>query len=395
MRLRLFVLLYCFFSTGTHAATPPDFTGREYAEAMLLLNPNDFDTRLAAKSIRRVIAGRQNIVDLLAEVTWTGCSGKRMMDPDTLAWLAKALGTTKQARYAGLLDYCLSKVSDQKILKYMKEARAGLEGATTNAFVGGNMDLIELRARLLKQGPITPPSLVAMHFAGIREGQSLDEVYSTVGVPNDVSGINLPGKKVGAIPVRIRLTDDMLVLGYNGVGAARFFYEEEKANWILLEAKSEKGLIWSSQSGSLETFYALIDQGDASDLKEVVRRLSKNKMIERSLLDRVAERIYQSRSETDGATADALAHLCHVIEKTKDGRYKPVLLKVAESAETSTLRKHAGKSADALPETADEKFVPSPVARVIRPKVANKAAGTDSVNNTKKSEEPSFPTAGD
>jgi hypothetical protein len=118
-------------------------------------------------------------------------------------------------------------------------------------------------------------------------------------------------------------------------------------------------------------------------------------VIERPLLDRVAERIYQSRSETDGATADGLAHLCHVLEKTKEGRYKPVLLKVAESAETSTLRKHAGRSADNLPETTDEKFIPNPVARVTRPKVVHKDAGTDSVTNAKKSEKQSFPTAGD
>ena len=168
VKLKLFVLLCCFLSAGAQAATPPEFTGREYAEAMLLLNSDDFDTRLAAKSIRRVMAGRQNIVDLLAEVAWTGCVGKRKMDPDTLAWLAKALGTSKQARYAELLDYCQTQVSDPKILKYIKESRDGLVGPTTPAFVGGKMDLAALRAQLLTQSQNNSARPVAM--GGGREG---------------------------------------------------------------------------------------------------------------------------------------------------------------------------------------------------------------------------------
>src|SRR5260221_7820126 len=198
MRLRLFALLPCFFVAAPSTALPQELTGREHAHAMLLLSQSDNAVKLAAWSLYHVGSRRQDIFDLLAEVTWTGCSGNRTMDADTLSWLGKTLGNTAQSRYAGLLDYCLSTIKDEKTKKYMKQARDKIAGPpASNTFEGGKMDLGEMRARVAKQGDAVLRPRLADKFADLREGQEIEEVYSTLGPPNEVSRSSIPGGSVG------------------------------------------------------------------------------------------------------------------------------------------------------------------------------------------------------
>jgi hypothetical protein len=359
MRPRLFAVLFCFFMSAANATSPQEFTGREYAEAMLLLSPSDYNIRLAAKSIRHFNDGRQNILDLLAEVTWTACAGKRKIDPDTLSWFAKYLASTKQARYAALLDYCLASVTDVKTLKHLKQARESLEGTATSSFEGGKMDLEVLRANLAKKGKTTPRPELAKQFNELRNGQRLEDIYTAFGTPNEVSAVNVKGKKVG-FGVTVQLTDDMIVFGYNTLGTIRFVYNTPKDDWLLADAQDDNGLFWNRSAGRFGTFSELITNGDETDLREVLKRLSRQKDIDRTTLDQIAERIYRSRGNKSDEMADVLARLCHIIGNSRDGRYKQVLLDVSDTAEDRTLRKHAGKAAKNLRETTEEKFVPAP-----------------------------------
>lgn len=358
MKRWMIVVLSCLFTATVNAVTPRELTGREYSETRLLLSQTDFEVRLAAKSLYRLGSNRQSILDLAAEVTWTACSGNRTMDPDTLSWLAKALGRSRQARYAALLDYCLASTTDKKIVKYLTEAKASLEGTATGSFEGGKMDLGQMRDRSAKRGGSTSGHQAAKQFDELRKDRSLDEIYSMFGTPDDVSGVNVQGRKVGHI-VNVRTSGDMIVFEYNSLGTIRFVYDEAKSNWLLSEAKSDRGLIWARQGGRFVTFDELITEGDEPQLRDVVRQLQKRYPIERATLDRVADRIYQSHLDPDDALADTLAHLCRILAKSGDGRYKPLLLEVSDKAAERTLRKHAGKAANELPDPTDEKYVPS------------------------------------
>ncbi len=367
MRLWHFVVFSCFFMAAANAALPQEYTGREHSEAILLLSQSDFDVRLAAKSLNRLSSNRQDILDLLAEVTRTACSGNRKMNPDTLSWLAKALGNTKQARYAGLLDYCLANVTGKNTIKHLKQARDSLEGTTTDSFEGGKIDLEQMRARLLKKAGPGSLNQVAKRFGEVLKGQSLDEVYSILGTPNDVSGVNVPKGRAGRGSVQIRLSEDMIVFAYSGSGTIRFSFDDakDKNNWLLTEAKSDKGLIWKQLDGKFVTINELIKTdlittGDASELREIVYHLRKQESIGRDILDRSADRIYRSRLEPGEELADALAWLCKIIAKSGDGRYKQLLLEVSNTATNNKLRKYASKAANDLPEDSEEQYVPSP-----------------------------------
>lgn len=358
MRLWHVVLFFCFGMATAQAASPPGLTGREYSETKLLLSQTDFEVRLAAKSLYRLGSNRQSILDLAAEVTWTVCSGNRRMDPDTLSWLAKAIGRSRQARYATLLDYCLASTTDKKIVKYLTEAKASLEGTATSSFEGGKMDLGQMRDRLAKQGGSVSGHQAARQFDALRKDRSLDEVYSMFGTPDDLNGVNVQGRKVGHI-VNVRTSGDMIVFEYNSLGTIRFVYDEAKSNWMLAEAKSDRGLIWARQGGRFVTSDELITEGDEPQLREVVRQLQQRDTLNRETLDRVADRIYQSRLDPDDAMADTLARLCRILAKSGDGRYKQLLLDVSDTAAERTLRKHAGKAANELPDTTEEKYMPS------------------------------------
>jgi hypothetical protein len=360
MRLLLFVLLSCFFMAAPSTALPQEFTGREHAHAMLLLSQSDKDVRLAAWSLYHVGSNRQDIFDLLAEVTWTACSGNRTMDSDTLSWLGKTLGNTKQARYAGLLDFCLSRAKDEKIKKYMKQARDNLAGTTSDFFEGGKIDLREAHARLTRKASLTSRDQISKNFDDLRQGQALEEVYSIFSPPDEVSATVVPGRKVGIPGVAsFRIGSNRLAIGYSELGTIRFSYQEGQTDWKVADAKSVKGLFWSTIDGHFVTVNDQITSGDGLHLREIAWHLVEQDRLEKDILDRVAERIYRSRQEKDELLADGLAWLCRVIAKSGDGRYRQFLLQVSSSAGTSKLRNYASRTASSLKGTPGDSFVPA------------------------------------
>ena len=359
MKVWLVVVLCCSLVPATNAAPPAEIMGREYAETLLLLSQSDFDVRLAAKSLYRAGSERQSMLDLLAEVTWMACAGKRKLHLDAFAWSVKTLGSSEQARYAGLLDFCLANMSDEKSQKYLRQARANLQGTAASLFHGGTLDVAQVRERLQKRSRPRAAGQAESRFDGVHKGQSLNEIYATFGQPDAVSGVNIPGRAIGHGPVQVRTSRDMIVFDYGGLGAVRFAYDEAGADWLVAEATSDKGLYWSNGGGRFGSFDDFVATGDDGDLREVVKLLRKRDRIERSTLDRVADRIYQLRVDPDDDLADTLAWLCRILGDSGDGRYKQMLAEVADSGGDKTLRRHAGKAADRLPKTTEPAYVPT------------------------------------
>jgi len=361
VRLPLLILLSCLFMAAPSTALPQEFTGREHAHATLLLSQSDKDIKLAAWSLYHLGSNRQDILDLLAELTWTACSGNRTMDPDTLSWFGKALGNTKQPRYAGLLDFCLSKAKDEKTKKYLKQARDSLRGTTSDFFEGGKIDLREARARLTKQASLTSRHQISKSFDDLRQGQALEEVYSIPGTPNEVSATVVPGRKVGipGVPGSFWIGSNRLVIGYSELGTIQFSYQEGQTDWKVADAKSAKGLFWSAIDGRFATVNDQIASGDGLHLREIAGYLVEQDKLEKEILDRAAERVYGSRQEKDDQLVDGLAWLCRVVAKSGDGRYRQLLLEVSNSAATSKLRSYASKTAGGLKETPGDSFIPA------------------------------------
>lgn len=253
MRIGCAVLLV-LFSAVALAEPTPKLTGSEHAEVVLLLSDSQFDVRLAAKSLYRLGAGRRDISDLYAETAWATCSGARQLSADTLSWLAKALGHTKEARYAPLLDFCLAKITDKKVVKYFKAARDEITGSTTDAFVGGKLDLHGMRESLMAKSAMAIPADAKTRFLALRGGQSMEDVYTAFGIPDDIRGTKIPRGSAGFMYVHVSVTEDLITLRYEGLGTVRFAYQEgEHGHWVLLNADCDNGPFWSGSEGRFLT----------------------------------------------------------------------------------------------------------------------------------------------
>lgn len=206
MSVRLSLVLFCFASVTANAVVPVSASGREYTETMLLLSDNDFDVRLGAKSLNRKTTKNEILFDVLAELAWSACSGKRKMKPDTLAWLAKSIGNTQDGRYASLVDDCLAKLTEKGPIKYFTEAKTALAGSSTsNPFVGGKLDLDKFRDDIVKNRKKTPPeTMVRTLFEGLKADQALNDVYAKLGAPEKIKAINVPRGKAGFMHVKVK-----------------------------------------------------------------------------------------------------------------------------------------------------------------------------------------------
>lgn len=125
-----------------------EFSGRSHAAAMLLLSDSDQSVKLAGKSLYWFGSDERELLDVFGEVVWSACSGKRQMDADALAWLAKGIAKTTQSRYAGLLDYCLAMPIDERAKSHITLAKKELTSLPTEPFEGGHVDLAKIRAGL-------------------------------------------------------------------------------------------------------------------------------------------------------------------------------------------------------------------------------------------------------
>jgi len=356
-------VIICLFSASVGAALPEKTGGRDYVELTLLLSRSDADVRLAAKSIARLGSSRE-MLDVAAEIAWTGCTGRREIDADALSWLAIALGNTKDARYAALLDDCLARTADKKTAKYLTLSRKKIEGVTSAPFAGGAIDLDKLRSRVTDDAGAPSRRRAAEKFPELRRGWTLDETVAAVGQPASSTPVDVHEEELEKLqaPIKGEIASEMIVLAYPGVGNARFAIEENRQTWILVDATSERSLYWLSPAGRLGDVTELITEGGGRVLREFSMRLSESATVDAAMLERIARRIYASRDESDSDTVDALAYFCKVLGKGGNGKYKSMLLEVSESASRKALRKHARLVAEKLPDS-EEKFDPAGTCR--------------------------------
>lgn len=363
LSFRSMLLLVMFASLASNAAVPDANSGREYAETVLLLSDREVDLRFGIKSLHKQDTIKPSSLDLLAEIAWAACTGKRPIKPDTLAWIAKTIGKTKQGRYAQLIDDCLgqAKATDKSLIKYLTEAKTALaDSPRSNPFTGGVLNLDKVRDNLLKNRKAVPAEpLARKRLESMESGLRMDDVYSRLGAPEKISAMSVSRGKTGFGAVQVRLSDDRIVFHYPGLGEVRFGYDEPTGDWLLADATSEHGLYWLAKEGHFVTASVVITEGDRGDLILITRSLMRQmEPIEITLLDRIADRIYFSQKENDGNMADALARMCKVLAKSGNGKYKQVMREVSETAAHKTLRKYAASTADSLPDTDERQYSP-------------------------------------
>lgn len=293
-----------FFLGLPLSASADKLSARDHAIAMLLLGDSDLTIKLGGKSVIWFNAQNRQLTDLLAEVVWGACSGNRQMEPDTLSWLAKSIGSTKQQRYTGLLEACLVADINLRTKDYVRQAKADLTESSAETFNGGDMDLSIIRTNM------TPPRTASQkqlseRFGKLYKNAPLAEIYSSLGFP-DETGVSTVSAS-NRLNQRIWLT--ALKLTYKGVGEIQFYAEEGATDWKLDNAVDSNGMMLSSYDGRFRTTMDLIEHGDAVQLREIADYLVTRKSLSNEEFEAVMERDKAPVDPADERLADSLGWL--------------------------------------------------------------------------------------
>ena len=258
-----------------------------------------------------------------------------------------------------MLDECIAGLGDGNTKGYLMAARANLDNVATASFLGGHMDLPEAYAQLKQQAAAGAGNRSSKGFESLRTAQGIEEVVTSLGLPDEIAAASVSGSSVGNLFVRIPMRSDAVILRYGGQGTIRFAFRESSNDWRLVDATSERGLLWLPDEGRLASIDDRIANGNASQLRYIAEQLIENGSPDRRILDGAANRIHRDRDSTDEDLADGLAWLCKVLGQSKDGRYRSFLLELSKTAKAEQLKKYARRTAAELPETSADVYVPA------------------------------------
>ncbi len=149
--------------------------------------------RDAAQSIYNGIERNTEVLDVVAEVLLQTFQRPGFVQVDATAWLCKALGSSGNERYRGVLQQVADKASERKVRKYAEQSLGMLPQGDAAPYIIGTVDLAKLRdgainareqpATTAQTGP--PPSKGTGNgsFDQINQGMSMEEVYALIGQP--------------------------------------------------------------------------------------------------------------------------------------------------------------------------------------------------------------------
>ena len=164
--------------------------GQRYIDQMTLGGITSI--KRAAQSIYNTGEKDPEVLDVAAEVLLQRYGSAVNNDIDTLSWVAKALGKSGNSRYHATLKEVVESDSNRKLRKYASKALDQVGKPDDNQYQKGMVDLLEIRnSRQSTASNATADQ--AGNASGIhgldiiREGMTMEEVYSLVGHPTSTS----------------------------------------------------------------------------------------------------------------------------------------------------------------------------------------------------------------
>ena len=354
------VLARILVAAGLLVACGPAFAGfegEEHTYASLLLSDSDADIKVAAKALARNQSKPTGITDLAAEALWQSCQGKRVLDPDTQAWLAIALGASKKARYRSILKQCLDAQPDPKVVKHAEQALQDLPDDKSPQMRGGAWDLGPVAAQLAEAVKRDAARRKPGQLAAVPEKISMTAAYALMGLPDLVmaGSVQTASAQIGAR--RKNYVTSGIIAGYPD-GVLVFTLDTGEGGEWKLHARHTAGRIDDSVPVRVAMMRHLLSTEDWAELTATAKGLLSPPEKDRAVLDEVARRIAAGQAIDDSWMADALSWLCSVLAESGDGRYRAFLMDVSQSAVRHRLRTHAEDAAEKLPEGIEPAFDP-------------------------------------
>ncbi|WP_157582262.1 hypothetical protein [Shewanella woodyi] len=337
IRLML-ILLLVTFSTMSLAVEP-----RNVVFGLLLVSDNAADNKLAAKDLYHLPPESPELLDLAAWVLINSELENNGEQEDTLAWLAKALGASKQVRYRELLLELQSKTSSKKLRRYIKDALKEIGDGQGEAVDLTDFDADQVKKELTELAANAQVS--KKEFLQLSVGASLEDVLKELGQPNSVGQYVRTSFRPFLGNVRLQ----NLRISYLNAGSMEFSLD--KNVWVLKNAYTQSEIDTTDVD---PTELALVSQLLSSDynlVRKSAREAIATKLSNTAALDQVAQRIWELKDIEDKGMGDAMAWLCKVLASSGNGRYHDILNKIYEQAGNKKIAKYAKSSKRKLSRT--------------------------------------------
>lgn len=180
MRSLVFFLTSMLLSSAVSAMDP---AGQRYIEQMT--QGGMASVKQAAQSMYNTGETNTQVLDVAAEVLLQNYSSAS--DPDALAWVAKALGKSRNGRYYNVLKEVNDSKADKKLRKHTATALKEIGGASGDQYVKGSVNLKTVSKSQAAAPSTSTKNNSAKGLDVIRKGMSMQEAYDLVGVPTSSS----------------------------------------------------------------------------------------------------------------------------------------------------------------------------------------------------------------
>jgi hypothetical protein len=322
---------------------------RKYTYAWLLTADDNGRVKLGAKGLEHDGNAEIELADLAAKVLWEYDKGIRRLDPDTAAWLARALGATHSKRYLALLKE-LAATNPGKIAKYAASSLTALSksGETFDPEV---VQLDQIRSSLRADAQDELPGDGSLF--DFQSGVWIEDVFAKLGYPTDV-GMAVRTRKVPHIG-RISVTN--LLLGYAGKGSIEFEYGN--GDWYavtVMPHSAPQTAADANQSGELSDLMQGLLSTNPMVFRTTARRAYSAAFFDEPLLEVAAWRLYSDMKTEDDALVEGLAYICKLLGNSGNSRYYALLSQVKENAGHRKLRKYAQSALLNIPFGDGEQF---------------------------------------
>jgi hypothetical protein len=203
--------------------------------------------------------------------------------------------------------------------------------------IGDNKQLaMDAKKQLFEQRPTANDQSRQALFAGISEGEPEALVNRKLGEP------------INAEPILER--HNLSINRYKDVGSVQFNDRFFVTATMLVIGETVDELALLEQQLATE---------DGLSLRKTIRNYYDRDLTNQAALDLLAQKLWQQRGATERNMVDAIAWICRVINKSKNGRYHELLTTLALNPQSSKLRKWARKSRIGLVRGLVVQFVPN------------------------------------
>lgn len=316
----------------------------------MLLGGNQSLRKLGAKVVYNEKISSQQTTEILVYHLNEGLS-KESYNEDLLAWYAKAIGITGDARFYEILKVSYKKARSKKLQSHLRKSVKKLRKAKadkTLSLDSIDIDVIRSNVKALYQKNMKSDR----SFDNLKVGDNIDVVLKQIGVPetHDQEIVFIRRPYVGSVATQ------RLILRYDQLGSLRLGYNDGQ---LTVERLTNSVVV---PTDSVPSKYAsLIEQianGTPMEFRKAAREVYSERKYTEEVLDVAARRIWQDKNLTDDHAIDGMAILIKSIGLSANPRYRTFLSDVVNESKIKKIKKYANHTLDVLFEFEAEQFIP-------------------------------------